>query len=63
MDLVLLNLGVLVLLVVGSAFFSGSETAITAASKARMVNLADQGFKRAVLVKQLHGRMEQVIGK
>lgn len=62
MDLVLLNLGVLVLLVVGSAFFSGSETAITAASKARMVNLADQGFKRAVLVKQLHGRMEQVIG-
>jgi len=62
MDLVLLNLGVLVLLVVGSAFFSGSETAITAASKARMLNLADQGFKRAILVKQLHGRMEQVIG-
>ncbi len=62
MDLVLLNLGVLVLLIIGSAFFSGSETAITAASKARMLNLAEQGFKRAIVVKQLHSRMEQVIG-
>jgi Mg2+/Co2+ transporter CorB len=62
MDWVLLNLGILVLLILGSAFFSGSETALTAASKARMHTLANQGFKRAVLVNKLRGRMEQVIG-
>lgn len=62
MDWLLLNLGVLVLLVLGSAFFSSSETALTAASKARMLTLANQGFKRAIVVNKLRGRMEQVIG-
>ncbi|WP_374651438.1 HlyC/CorC family transporter [Dongia sp.] len=62
MDWILLNLGVLVLLVLGSAFFSSSETALTAASKARMLTLANQGFRRAAVVNKLRGRMEQVIG-
>jgi Mg2+/Co2+ transporter CorB len=62
MEWILLNIGVLVLLVFGSAFFSSSETALTAASKARMLTLANQGFKRAIVVNRLRGRMEQVIG-
>ena len=62
MDSILLNLGALVILLLGSAFFSSSETALTAASKARMLTLANQGFKRAIVVNTLRGRMEQVIG-
>jgi Mg2+/Co2+ transporter CorB len=62
MDSILLNLGALVILVLGSAFFSSSETALTAASKARMLTLANQGFKRAIVVNRLRSRMEQVIG-
>lgn len=62
MDSILLNLVALVALVVSSAFFSSSETALTAASKARMLTLANQGFKRAILVNTLRARMEQVIG-
>ncbi|WP_374377815.1 HlyC/CorC family transporter [Dongia sp.] len=62
MDWLLLNIGALLLLVVGSAFFSGSETALTAASRARMLTLGQQGFKRAIVVNKLHSRMEQVIG-
>ncbi|MBK8158561.1 MAG: HlyC/CorC family transporter [Rhodospirillaceae bacterium] len=62
MDSILLNLGALIILVLGSAFFSSSETALTAASKARMLTLANQGFKRAIVVNTLRGRMEQVIG-
>ncbi len=62
MDSILLNLGALIILVMGSAFFSSSETALTAASKARMLTLANQGFKRAIVVNTLRSRMEQVIG-
>ena len=62
MDWLLLNIGALLLLIAGSAFFSGSETALTAASRARMLTLGQQGFKRAIVVNKLHGRMEQVIG-
>lgn len=62
MDSLLLNLVALIALVMSSAFFSSSETALTAASKARMLTLANQGFKRAIVVNTLRGRMEQVIG-
>lgn len=62
MDSILLNVVALVALVVCSAFFSSSETALTAASKARMLTLANQGFKRAIIVNTLRSRMEQVIG-
>src|SRR3954453_6563876 len=51
----------LVLLLMSSGFFSGSETAITAVSKARMQALISQGNKRALRVAKLHAKMEKVI--
>ncbi len=44
-----------------SAFFSGSETALTAVSKARIHDLAKKGSKQAKLVKKLHERKEDLI--
>lgn len=61
MDSMLLNALLLILLVIGSGFFSSSETALTAASKARMMQLANQGYKRAIAVNTLRARMEHVI--
>ncbi len=52
---------ILVLLVV-SAFFSGSETSLTAASLPRMHTLEQQGDKRARIVNQLWNRRERLIG-
>ena len=52
---------VLVLLVI-SAFFSGSETALTAASRARMLQLEKAGNRRAALVHQLILARENLIG-
>ena len=51
----------LILLLVCSGFFSGSETAVTAVSRARMQSLISQGNKRALLVAKLHQKMEKVI--
>ncbi|GAB2179568.1 HlyC/CorC family transporter [Dongia sp. agr-C8] len=51
----------LILLLVCSGFFSGSETALTAVSRARMQSLISQGNKRALMVGKLHQRMEKVI--
>jgi Mg2+/Co2+ transporter CorB len=45
-----------------SAFFSGSETAITAASRARIYALSGQGDRRAVKLERLQNQMERVIG-
>ena len=53
--------GILVLLIF-SGFFSGSETALTAASKARMMQLEKSGDKRANLVNQLIASRERLIG-
>lgn len=52
---------ILVLLVL-SAFFSGSETALTGASLARMHELARQGDRRAALVLTLYEQRERLIG-
>jgi Mg2+/Co2+ transporter CorB len=51
----------LLLLLMSSGFFSGSETALTAVSRARMQALISQGNKRAIRVAKLHQRMEKVI--
>jgi Mg2+/Co2+ transporter CorB len=51
-----------VLLICVSAFFAGSETALTAASKARMHTLAKDGNKRAALVIKLREDKEKLIG-
>ena len=50
------------LLVVLSAFFSGSETALTAASRARMLALEKSGDKRAGIVGRLIQDRERLIG-
>ena len=56
-----LQLLLLLVLLGCSAFFSGSETAITAASRARIYALASQGDHRAGRVEKLHHQMERVI--
>ncbi|MBO6635323.1 HlyC/CorC family transporter [Parvibaculum sp.] len=55
-------LGAIVLLLLFSAFFSGSETALTAASRARMHHLAEDGNKRARTVLGLTEDRERLIG-
>ena len=50
------------LLIASSAFFSGSETALTAASRARMHTLEANGDERAGLVSQLIERRDRLIG-
>jgi len=55
-------LGSIFALILLSAFFSGSETALTATSKARMHALEKNGSKRAGLVQRLIGRPERLLG-
>jgi len=55
------SLAILVLLGM-SAFFSGSETALTAASRARMHQLEKEGDKRAAAVNRLIANRERLIG-
>ena len=57
-----ITLGVIVILLVLSGFFSGSETALTAASKPLMHQLEQRGDKRASLVNRLHARKDRLIG-
>ncbi len=59
---VLVNLAAILGLLVLSAFFSGSETSITAASRARMHTLEQQGDMRAKTIQQLWERKERMIG-
>ena len=58
----IISIGTIFLLICLSAFFSGSETALTAASDARMHGLAKEGNKRAKLVNKLRKRKERLIG-
>ncbi len=50
------------LLLVASAFFSGSETAMTVASAARLHQLEQDGDKRAERVNTLRARKDRLIG-
>ncbi len=59
---ILVTIGVIALLLVLSAFFSGSETALTAASRPRMHTLEQQGDERAALVNELLARKDRLIG-
>jgi Mg2+/Co2+ transporter CorB len=54
-------IAVIVLLLAVSAFFSGAETALTAASRPRMHALARKGARRARLVNSLRDRKERLI--
>lgn len=55
-----LVLGAIIVLLVLSAFFVAAETALSAASKARMHQLEQEGDRRAGLVNHLRGRHDQV---
>lgn len=57
-----LTLGAVILLIVLSGFFSGSETALTAASRARMLQLEKIGDRRARLAGYLMQMRERLIG-
>ncbi len=57
-----LLLGAILVLIILSGFFSGSETALTASSRSRMHTLAQQGSSRASLVNRLWQDRERVIG-
>ncbi len=54
--------GIILLCVILSGFFSGSETALTAASRARMLTLEHNGDERAGLVQRLISRRDRLIG-
>jgi len=58
----LLIYGAIIALLVLSAFFSASETALTAASRLRLHRLAADGDRRAATVNQLRERKERLIG-
>jgi Mg2+/Co2+ transporter CorB len=58
----LFSIGAIVALLLLSGFFSGSETALTAASRARMHTLEQQGDTRAGLVNRMWHRKERLIG-
>jgi magnesium and cobalt exporter, CNNM family len=57
-----LTLGAILGLLILSAFFSGAETALTAASRARMHALEDDGNHRARIVNRLLLTRERLIG-
>ncbi|MGY9056372.1 MAG: HlyC/CorC family transporter [Alphaproteobacteria bacterium] len=57
-----LSVLIIVLLIGVSAFFSGSETALTAASRARMHHLARTGSRRAGIVRHLREDKESLLG-
>lgn len=59
---ILLTFGIIAILLVLSAFFSGSETALTAASPARMHTLEQQGDPRAGVVNALFSHKDRLIG-
>jgi len=61
LELLIYTLAIFVLLAI-SAFFSGSETALTAVSKARMHHLTQEGSTRAAHVNALITNKESLIG-
>ena len=46
-------IGLLILLVFGSAFFSASETALTSLSKIRLRNMVEENIKNADIIAKL----------
>jgi Mg2+/Co2+ transporter CorB len=59
---ILIDAAIIVCLLVASAFFSGSETSLTATSRARMHELERRGNWRAGIVQQLTSMRERLIG-
>ncbi|MEO1746833.1 MAG: CNNM domain-containing protein, partial [Pseudomonadota bacterium] len=61
MDIWIITAAIIALIVM-SGFFSGSETALTAVSRGRMRQLANQGNRRADAVSRLTENKERLIG-
>jgi len=57
-----LSITFVVVLLILSAFFSGSETALTAASRPKLHNMAKKGNQRAKTVNKLRADSESLIG-
>jgi Mg2+/Co2+ transporter CorB len=57
-----ISAGIVFVLLLLSGFFSGSETALTAASKSRLHNWEKDGSKRAGLVNKIRERKDRMIG-
>ena len=63
MDMVMwITIAVIVVLLLLGAFFSGAETALTGASRARMHQLEQEGNRGARIVNRLREHKEQMIG-
>lgn len=58
----MIELFAIFLLLITSGFFSGSETALTAASRARLFQLSKDGNKRAARADKLREKKESLIG-
>ena len=61
-DPIILTIITIIVLLALSGFFSGSETALTGASRPRMHQLASEGNRRAKTVSLLHAQQERLIG-
>lgn len=59
---IIISIVAIFVLLILSAFFSGSETALTVASKARIQKLAKDGKKRAKIVHELIQERERLLG-
>ncbi len=59
---IIISIIAIVVLLVFSAFFSGSETAFTAASKVRLTAREKEGNKRAGLVNRIREQKDRMIG-
>lgn len=57
-----ISCGAIVFLMILSGFFSGSETALTAASKVRLLAREKEGNKRAALVNRIREQKDKMIG-
>jgi Mg2+/Co2+ transporter CorB len=57
-----ISLGIVLICLLLSAFFAGSETALTASSRASMTRLEKHGNKRAAIVNRLLQQRERLIG-
>lgn len=58
----MIAIGAIVVLIILSAFFSGSETAFTAASTVRLRAREKEGDKRAVLTNKIRDQKDRMIG-
>lgn len=56
-----LSICIIIVLMLFSAFFSATETALTAASKARLTGLEKEGDKRAGMVNKIRERKDRMI--